>query len=88
MHYLKPLVQGRFSNFHYKLGTTHTIARSTSDTRSDFFNLSQAIFAFLSVIIALFALVVGFPQLRKYRRRVLQDKELVFELEACYQRVE
>jgi hypothetical protein len=64
-------------------------ARTSSDTDPDFFNVSQAVFACASVIIGLLALIVGVIQLRKYRRRhVLGNREPVFELEACYPKVE
>lgn len=64
-------------------------ARSSSKSPVSFFEISQALFAGLSVIIGLLALVVGLLQLRKHRkRRRLQDKDLIFELEGCYPEVE
>jgi hypothetical protein len=57
--------------------------RSPSDSSPDIFNISQALFAGLSVLLALLALAVGLLQLRKNRaRNVIRRNEFVFELEA------
>jgi hypothetical protein len=75
------------SSFHNKYNVSSLSARS-SDTSLDLFNVSQAVFACLSVIIGLLALIIGVLQLRRYRRRpILQSQDPVFELEACYPKV-
>jgi hypothetical protein len=71
-----------------ELEKAHIFARSYSDTLPDFFNVSQALFACLSVITGLLALIVGLLQLRRYRKHhVLNKQNPVFELEAGYSRV-
>jgi hypothetical protein len=68
-----------------ELVEAHIVARSAPDSPPDFFNVSQALFACLSVIIGLLALIVGLLQLRKYRRRQFSNgQDPVFELEANY----
>jgi hypothetical protein len=76
---------GLYSSFQHEPGTLQFVVRSTSDTPADFLDVSQALFACLSVIIGLLALVIGWLQLRRYRKHhALQDKDVVFELEAGY----
>jgi hypothetical protein len=88
LHLLNTFVKNRPSGNYSELGMGQVTARSSPDAPPDFFNWSQAIFAFLSVIIGLLALVIGLLQLRKYRKRsMLRDGDLVFELEACYPKV-
>jgi hypothetical protein len=71
-----------------ELGRAHAVARSSPNTPPDFFNVSQALFACLSVIIGLLTLIVGLLQLRRYRKRHVPNEESpVFELEAGYSRV-
>lgn len=70
------------------LEVEHVVARSSPDTSPDIFNVSQALFAGLSVLIALLALVVGLLQLRRHRsRNWLRRQEFVCELEAPCSRV-
>jgi hypothetical protein len=62
--------------------------RSPSDSSPDIFNISQALFAGLSVLLALLALAVGLLQLRRNRaRNVIRRNEFVFELEASCSQV-
>jgi hypothetical protein len=88
MPYLRPIVQRGPLVFYEELGEAHIVTRSTPDSPDsppDFFNVSQALFACLSVIIGLLALIVGLLQLRKYQRRhFLTEENPVFELEAGY----
>lgn len=59
------------------------LPRSESDTPADVFSISQALFAGLSVLIAVLALAVGFLQLKRYRaRNTSRPSDLMYELEA------
>jgi hypothetical protein len=59
------------------------ITRSASEATDGFFDISETLFAGLSVLIGILALVVGLLQLQRYRRQQhLRDKDCVFELEA------
>jgi hypothetical protein len=88
MPLLSSSVQSGPRGFYAELGRVHVVARSSPDTSSDFFNVSQALFACLSVIIGLLTLIVGLLQLRRYRKRHVPNEESpVFELEAGYSRV-
>jgi hypothetical protein len=85
MPYLRPIVQRARLVFYKELVEAHIVARSTPDPPPDFFNVSQVLFAYLSVIIGLLALIVGLLQLRRYQRRhFLTEENPVFELEADY----
>ncbi|KAH3905926.1 hypothetical protein HBI56_161970 [Parastagonospora nodorum] len=82
-------LENRQSSFNLGLDGSQLSARSSSRSPANFFKISQALFAGLSVIIGLLALVIGLLQLRKHRKRRLpQDNNLVFELEAYYPEVE
>jgi hypothetical protein len=88
MPLLASSVQSGPRGFYAELGRVHVVARSLPDTSPAFFNVSQALFACLSVIIGLLALIVGLLQLRRYRKHhVLNEQNPVFELEAGYSRV-
>lgn len=55
----------------------------TTKARDNFFDISETLFAGLSVLIGCLALFVGFLQLRRYRRcQNLENQDQVFELEA------
>jgi hypothetical protein len=88
LHLFSPL-EKRQSSFNLDPDGSQLSARSSSRSPANFFDISQALFAGLSVIIGLLALVVGLLQLRNHcKRRLRQDEDLVFELEACYPEVE
>jgi hypothetical protein len=57
---------------------------TTAATSSQhFFDISETLFAGLSVLIGILALGIGFLQLQKYRRQqYLRHRDCVFELEA------
>jgi hypothetical protein len=61
-------------------------ARSSIGNPPDAFDVSQALFAGLSVFIALLALGVGLAQLKRHRGRITsRQQESIFELEAgCF----
>jgi hypothetical protein len=87
MPHLTSPVQRRLSNSRDELYITQVVPRS-SDAAPDFFNVSQALFACLSVIIGLLALIVGLLQLRRHRKRhALHANDPVFELEANFPKV-
>jgi hypothetical protein len=77
------LIKGAHPSHYSGVNTDLVVARTSSDTPPDFFNVSQALFACLSVVVGVLALIVGLLQLRRYRRRQeLDEKNCVFELEA------
>lgn len=62
--------------------------RSTNEASESFFDISETLFAGLSVLIGCLALIVGLLQLRRYHRsHLLQNEDLVFELEAGHPEV-
>ncbi|KAF1850498.1 uncharacterized protein K460DRAFT_412195 [Cucurbitaria berberidis CBS 394.84] len=64
---------------------TENASYSTTKVSHDFFDISETLFAGLSVLIGCLALIVGLLQLRRYRKRhSLQSQDCVFELEAGY----
>jgi uncharacterized membrane protein len=59
------------------------LTRSASEATDGFFDISETLFAGLSVLIGILALVVGLLQLQRYRRQQrIGHKNCVFELEA------
>jgi hypothetical protein len=74
-----------YPSFESGLNTNLIVTRSSSDTPPDFFNVSQALFACLSAVIGLLALIIGVLQLQRYRgRHSLHEEDPIFELEAGY----
>jgi hypothetical protein len=83
MPYLSAAVQMHHSSYDDELNTARVIVRAATDSPPDFFNVSQALFGFLSAFIGLLALVIGLLQLRRHRRhQALHTQDSVFELEA------
>jgi hypothetical protein len=73
----------RQSDFNVEPHSTQSTGRSPGSP-ADVLNTSQVLFAGLSVIIGFLALVVAVVRLQQHRKhRLLQDKDLVFELEEC-----